>query len=326
MSGATQDAKLAIITVTHDSGHILPAWIDSLEAIPERDLLELCVVDSGSSLSQLALMKEQASGRVDRFLALPNVGYGSACNAGADSTPAPVLLFTNPDIRIRSLPVRALNGDGLADGLFGAFAVAPHRSLGFAQLPRWTDEARKLLLGRWAGGYERCAISPAWVSGAALLIGRESFERIGGFSPAFFMYFEDADLCARHRCAGGKVELDDGFVVHHGSGKSVDEGLQGSLPAALDAVSRLSSRGFAARYGRPWHRPVLFALLALVYAPRRFLSLLVRDRQSLRSGIDSVACLLWPRRALRELNAQHYDAPDRKPSSGPPLYGFHRAT
>jgi N-acetylglucosaminyl-diphospho-decaprenol L-rhamnosyltransferase len=304
MSGPRQPARLAVITVTHDSGHVLPAWIEALDALPGRGLMELCVVDSGSTPRQRALLEEQVAGRVDTFLSLPNVGYGSACNAGAGSTSAPVLLFTNPDIRVQSLPARVLDGDELADGLLGGFAVEPRRSLGFARPPGWTEEAQELLLGRWSRAYARCESGPAWVSGAALLIGRAPFERIGGFSPAFFMYFEDADLCVRHRAAGGWVELDGGFVVRHGPAKSSEAGKRRSLAGALDGVNRLSGRRFAARHGHAWQPPLLYALLALAYAPRRLAVLLARERRPLASVLDHVACLLWPRRALRKLAAE----------------------
>ncbi len=295
-------ATVTAIVVTHDSAHVLPGWIEALEATGERQRLELCVVDSGSSPEQLATMREQARGRVDTFIALPNLGYGTACNAGATATGTRVLLFTNPDTRVLSLPSRAFGEQGLNGSLVGGFATNPERPLGFAKLPVGGGEAQELALGRWSRAYARSSTDPAWVSGAALMVDREAFQRIGGFSPAFFMYFEDADLCARHRCAGGQVELDRDLVVHHESGRSTAG--TASLGAVLDGINRLSGRRFAARYGAPWQRPALYLLLAFAYAPRRALIYLWRERLPPREAIDYVACLLLPRRAMRRLRAQ----------------------
>lgn len=297
------NARLTVIAVTHDSAHILPSWIEALEAVAPREQLELCVVDSGSSPDQLARSQELARGRVDHFVALPNVGYGAACNAGAAATAAPTLLFSNPDAEVVSLPARVLAGDRLDDELLGAFACNPYRPLGFAWLPTFREEASELVLGRWSKAFRRSNDAPAWVSGAALMIGREPFERIGGFSPAFFMYFEDADLCARHACAGGTIELDPDLVVSHAAGKSTNAGRSSELGTVIDGINRLSGRRFAVRYGHPWDALALYLLLVFAYIPRRVLAILVR-RGSLVRNLDYFASLLRPSRGLRKLGAQ----------------------
>jgi hypothetical protein len=135
------------------------------------------------------------------------------------------------------------------------------------------------------------------------MIDRGWFERVGGFSPAFFLYFEDADLCARHVCAGGTVALDADLVVHHAAGKSTDEEQMGELVGVIDGINRLSGRRFAVRYGRPWDAFALYLLLVFAYVPRRLLAILVR-RGSLVRNLDYFACLLRPSRGLRKLGAQ----------------------
>lgn len=302
MSGSAAAPRLAAIAVTHDSAHVLPEWIAAFERLPERQTIELCVVDSGSSPAQLERIEAQAAEGVERFLALPNVGFGAACNAGAEQTGAPSLLFLNPDARVRSLPARATAQAGLGDALLGGFALDPARSLGFAEPPGLRQEAEELVLGRWSRAYGRTDSDPAWVSGAALLIGRAAFERIGGFSPAFFMYFEDADLAMRHRCAGGSVGLDEGLVIEHLSGQS-SEGSD-AVGLTLGGVNRLSGRRFAVRYGRPWDGAILYLLLALAYAPRHLLACLLRERRGPRATFAELLYLLRPSRALRRLTGR----------------------
>jgi hypothetical protein len=296
------EAKLAVIAVAHDSAHVLPAWIDALEALAPREQLELCVVDSGSSPAGLARAREAATGRVDHFLSLPNVGFGAGCNAGAATTTAPTLLFCNPDAEVTSVPARALT-DGVGDDLLGAFAEDPFRPLGFAKLPTFREEASELALGRWSKAFRRSEDAPAWVSGAALMIDRRRFERLDGFSPAFFMYFEDADLCARHVCAGGTVELEPALVVRHAAGKSTDAEQSSRIGGVIDGINRQSGRRFAARYGRPWDAVALYLLLVFAYLPRRIASI-VAHRDPLGPSVDYCLDVLSPRRGLRKIGAQ----------------------
>ena len=59
------------------------------------------------------------------------------------------------------------------------------------------------------------------VSGACLMIKRDVFERIGGFSEDYFMYAEDMDLCYQVRKAGFKnYYVPEAEVIHFGGGSS----------------------------------------------------------------------------------------------------------
>lgn len=296
-------AKLAVVTVAHNSSHALPGWVEALEALPEREALELCVVDSGSSPQELERERRLVGDRVEHFVAAPNLGFGGASNLGAAATEAPAILFTNPDTLIRSLPARALAETGPAGTILGAFEDETEMPLAFRRFPHFLEEVEEMTLARWSRAFERDAVAPAWVSGAALLIGRPDFERIYGFSPAYFMYCEDADICARHRYAGGAVELDPTFRVEHASGESSSEERRSAIGPALNSVSHQSARRFVTRYGRPGSAALLYLLLVLFYAPRRLVVLCGREGQPLSYGIDYVRCLLSPRRSLRRLGA-----------------------
>jgi GT2 family glycosyltransferase len=76
------------------------------------------------------------------------------------------------------------------------------------------------------------AISPSaveMVSGAALVIRRDVFEEVGGFSEIYFMYGEDCDLCHKVQKSGWKVYyLPSANIIHYG-GMSTKKASQSSF-------------------------------------------------------------------------------------------------
>jgi GT2 family glycosyltransferase len=58
------------------------------------------------------------------------------------------------------------------------------------------------------------------VVGAAVALRREAFEAVGGFDPAFFMYFEDVDVCRRLVAAGWEVHFAPVTTITHVGGAS----------------------------------------------------------------------------------------------------------
>jgi N-acetylglucosaminyl-diphospho-decaprenol L-rhamnosyltransferase len=55
----------------------------------------------------------------------------------------------------------------------------------------------------------------AVVPGTAFMIRRRVFEKIGGFDPQFFIYFEESDLCRRVRAEGWEVWLTPDSHLKH---------------------------------------------------------------------------------------------------------------
>jgi N-acetylglucosaminyl-diphospho-decaprenol L-rhamnosyltransferase len=281
----------------------MPSWLAGIEASGARDKLEICIVDSGSSPDELRRTREATAGRIDKLVELPNIGYGAASNTGVENTSAPILLFMNPDLEILSLPAPALAGTGLNGEIVGAYAKEPDRPMAYTNFPSFGEEAQRLVIGAWVRTYGRTTVEPAWVAGAALLIERDDFKRLGGFSDAFFLYFEDADLCARHRAAGGRIQIAEDFVVKHNRGHSTTKESHSNLKGAVDSINHQSARHFASRHGASWQGPTLYALLVVAYLPRRFLVELLRERRSFSEAVEHCRCLLNPRRALRQLDA-----------------------
>lgn len=292
--------RVAVVTVTHNSAHVLESWAAALEASGLREHLELCIVDSGSDPDEREASRALVKGRVEAFVAVPNIGFGRATNLGVMHTTAPVLLFLNPDARIEQLPPALLNPELLA-GTFVAPELIPRLAevwtAGFARTPSAYFEALSLVLGRHAPSYGRTEDEPGYVSGGSMLLTRTDFVRLGGFSSQFFLYSEDADLCLRHRAAGGRLRVEAEWVVHHLGMESTSTLWR---PDALDGLSRQSARRLALRHEGPFRALVLYLLLLLVYVPRRALA---EGRNSPRRALSVVLDLMLPGRILRRLRA-----------------------
>jgi GT2 family glycosyltransferase len=292
----------AVIVVTHNSGGVILEWLESLEGAGHRDRLELCVVDCGSSADQVEFLHERVRPRVDRLVLEGNLGFGGGCNAGAAATSAPVLMFLNPDAQLDRLPPDLLDPERVTGTIHGsAVRRAPGetpRPGGFSAFPSARHEAASLVLGRLSRTYRRAWTLPAWVSGGSMVVARADFEAVGGFDPSIFLFFEDADLCARHRRRGGEVVVDPRFEVTHrggaGSGDAPDS-------PSLDAVARESARYFVSRWsGKPLRAALLYVVLAAFYVPRRMAIETVRRRFPVGPmALD----LLFPSRVRRRLGA-----------------------
>ena len=60
-----------------------------------------------------------------------------------------------------------------------------------------------------------------YVSGAAMLIKKEVFKKIGFFDERFFLYYEDVDFCLRAQKKGFKIIVDPEAVILHSLSKTI---------------------------------------------------------------------------------------------------------
>lgn len=63
-----------------------------------------------------------------------------------------------------------------------------------------------------------------YVSGGAMFVRSEVFDKVGMFDPRYFLYYEDSDLCFRASKAGFKILYVPSAVVYHANAKSTGLG------------------------------------------------------------------------------------------------------
>lgn len=229
--GAVAKATVAVVTVTFSPGSSLTSFLDSLALATDREV-EVLLADNGSDDGA----PEAAARRpgVTLISTGANLGYGGGVNAGIAATSAEWVVAANPDV---------VWDPGSLDALMAATERWP-RAGALGPLIRQPDgrvypSARALpTLGQgighavfgwfwpgnpWSTRYRREHEEPVertagWLSGSCLLLRRQAFESVGGFDPAYFMYFEDVDLGERLADAGWlNVYVPAAAVTHAGA-------------------------------------------------------------------------------------------------------------
>jgi GT2 family glycosyltransferase len=158
------------------------------------------------------------------FSAGCNVGIRRALDLGADS-----VLLVNSDIVLAPdaipLLLRAFDADRRV-GIAAPLTVSreePDRvaSAGISYV-QGTGRMRHILSGADARSVRRGTIADVTaVSGCAMLVRREVFERAGLFDEEYFFSFEDLDLCLRAAAVGFKTVCTYDARAYHEGGRTI---------------------------------------------------------------------------------------------------------
>ena len=191
--------------------------------------MQFVVVDDGSFDGTADVVTPLAG--IDYVRSGRNEGFVRACNRGAAIARGRYVCFLNNDTVVRGGWLEHLVTTAEGDPTIGAVGAKLLLS-GQAQLRDpgnilWRDATG------WNVGHAENPDDPRYnflreadyVSGAALLVRRDLFERLGGFSEAYRpAYYEDADLCFGVRSLGYRVVYQPrAEVIHYEGVTSGDE-------------------------------------------------------------------------------------------------------
>jgi N-acetylglucosaminyl-diphospho-decaprenol L-rhamnosyltransferase len=221
---------ITAVIVTYDSAACVGRCVASVQrALPDAEII---VVDNGSHDETVCAVRSAApQARVVE--SRENVGFGRACNTGAEAAGGSHLLLLNPDAAVAAVDHKQLHAL-LATRPFGL--VAPELE-GEGDRRRaensWAREYvahtfETLRPREWRRPDRRYrGANGAWVSGAMLLVLREEFLELGGFDPRFFLYYEDRDLSRRYRNADLPLRTTEAIRGRHTAGtSSASDGLR----------------------------------------------------------------------------------------------------
>lgn len=167
----------------------------------------------------------------------PNIGFGCANNVNfvrASPTDIDLFLVVNPDISF-SLPEIMRFLDWIfSKNTYSCFAPLIINTTGIVQYSAKKDPTlAALILSRFSflealpffssymhnhkqQNFNYCTelISSTYLSGCFLAIPSDCYRKVGGFSPTYFLHFEDADICRKLSSIGKVAHCPISFVEH----------------------------------------------------------------------------------------------------------------
>jgi N-acetylglucosaminyl-diphospho-decaprenol L-rhamnosyltransferase len=297
-----QERTVAVVIPSWNSLELLPRCLASLQ---QQGLgLETLVVDNGSTDGTVVFLEREGV----PHLSLPrNLGFARAMNLGAARVRAEAILALNADTVLEPGAVAVLHEALAADpGLAG---VQPRilqleeerqgepRLYSAGQGLTADGRAVELGAGEPASDSRSAPREVFGVCGAACLLRRELFDRLGGYDERYFSFYEDVDLNVRARILGRRFAYVPEAVVWHVGNASWTA--QAPRPGAWNA--RLVARNRIATQAkflpvRALPRVLLVELGALGRAARQG-----RFRATLRGkleGLSRLPAVLSERRRL----------------------------
>ncbi len=245
MLRASYPCTVSLIVISFNTRDLLRQCLNSLleecARLPHGQTAEILVVDNASRDGSVDMVEQEfaaAAVPVRLIRSQVNLGFGVANNRALEVAQGryPVLInsdaFFHPGALARA--IRHMEQDPAA-GIGGARLVGPSgawqpSARAFHTL--WIDSlvitglATRFPRSRIFGAPDRTWADPSqpasvdWVPGAFSILRREALQRAGLFDPAFFLYYEEVDLCRRVKAAGFHVMYWPDVVVTHIGGES----------------------------------------------------------------------------------------------------------
>ena len=232
-------ADVSVIIVNYKTVNLILDCVRSIYEQTEGVSYEIIVVDNNSEDG----FQERIQELFPEVVCLPlseNIGFGRANNEGSKIAKGRNIFYLNPDTLLLNNAVKILSDYldshsevGICGGNLYDVEMRPMHSYRM-YLPGILWELNDLsgnLVDKLLWGKNRQfnhtgkSRSVGYITGADMMVRREVLDRVGCFSPRFFMYYEETELTYRIKKAGYKVVSVPWAKIQHLEGKSFKPGI-----------------------------------------------------------------------------------------------------
>jgi len=284
--------------------------VHSIKSLQQADILtSIIVVDNGSNDGSAEHIAQHCPD-VELLVLPSNIGFGPACNRAISKVLKEkkygFVFFLNNDATVHPSTLSELISAARIypeAGIFGAkvyyrdkpdtiwYAGARRRQGVLAA----TDSGRgQVDCGQFEHYHE-----VDYIFGAAMLVRRDVFEKVGFFDKRFFLYMEDLDLCLRAQKVGfSLLFVHDAHVWHKGSASTSKKI---SLRRYYMARSTIH---FLRKHTTPISRLPVFMLWVLIYLNDIFSDFIRGDIANLKAYWSGFMHGISKKKAIHDLD--HY--------------------
>ncbi|MUG92392.1 glycosyltransferase [Scytonema sp. UIC 10036] len=205
------------LTINYYSTPLVKKLISSL---PDTEQCEYKIIIINNSPDDNSI-KQLENEFVVIFESTHNLGFGHACNVGLkwiyEQDPQGIVWIINPDAYLSENPldkVRSFFESNPEISILGTIIHTPTGEIWFAGgcfTPATGTIATQDLLTHTETEYVTCN----WVSGCSLIVNLRKFDNVPQFDRAYFLYYEDFDLCKRYALQGHIIAVTKRFGVIH---------------------------------------------------------------------------------------------------------------
>lgn len=228
---------VSVIIISLNTEKVLRECLECLKKESEGLRVETLVVDNGSVDGSVSMLQKEFPD-VQVIVSPENLGFGRANNLAFKEARGRYIVLLNSDAFLTRealrLSVEKMDRDskiGLAgarltgrDGAWQPSArMFPSVVTDFFVL---SGLSNRFPASRFFGHFDRTWADPMqpaavdWVPGAYSIIRKEALNKVGFFDPAFFLYYEEVDLCKRIKASGYSIWYWPDVVVIHIGGES----------------------------------------------------------------------------------------------------------
>jgi GT2 family glycosyltransferase len=283
---AAADDLVSVVIVNFNARGYLADAVESVLAQTGVSV-EIIVVDNKSTDDSLGLLRSRIGDPRVRILELDrNYGFAQGCNRGLAAANGNMILFLNPDCRMRAGSLSRLRWmlDGRPDaGMAGPLILNPDGSeqrgcrrdipnpwqifcVAFG-LPRLMPRHPRFRHYAHSGVAlpDRPTEVPA-ISGACMLVRRSAIDAVGRLDGEYFLHFEDLDWCLRFDRVGLKILFVPSAVVEHTQGIC-----SASRPLRTEAAKHRSLVRFMRKHFTAYYPSSFMAVVSMLVAIRFFM-------------------------------------------------------